>query len=203
VLLGRIRAADVEVELRAQYDRFLALVGHVPRVVNSHQHTAIFPPIGDILLQVLSAQRPLPYLRRVREPWSMLARIPGAKIKRTLLTVLGRRHARAQHRLGFPGPDWLAGITDPPCIADPDFLARWLARVPGEVVELTCHPGYTDQTLIGRDCTPEDGQLQRRVRELSMLRHVSFRKACHRAGFRLVSPTELLEQRVFGNAHAA
>jgi hypothetical protein len=203
VQLGRIRAAEVEVELQAQYDRFLALVGHVPRVVNSHQHTAIFPPIGDILLRVLSAQRPLPYLRRVREPWTMLARIPGAKIKRALLTVLGRRHARAQHRLGFPGPDWLAGITDPPWVTDPEFFARWVTQVPGRVVELACHPGYRDETLIGRDCGANDGLLQRRVDELHLLRQPRFLEACRQAGFTRVAPSALVAGDVRGLPHAA
>jgi chitin disaccharide deacetylase len=203
VVLGRIPAAEVEIELRAQYDRFLEMVGHVPPVVNSHQHAAIFPPVGDILLRVLSAQRPLPYLRRVREPWSMLARIPGAKIKRTLLTVLGRRHARAQHRLGFPGPDWLAGITDPPWVTDPEFFARWLTQVPGRVVELACHPGYHDSSLIGRDCGPSDGLLQRRVDELHLLRQPRFLEACRQAGFTRVPPSELIDGDLRGLLHAA
>jgi predicted glycoside hydrolase/deacetylase ChbG (UPF0249 family) len=203
VLLGGIRAAEVEIELQAQYDCFLEMVGHVPPVVNAHQHAAIFPPVGDILLQVLSAQRPLPYLRRVREPWSMLARIPGAKIKRTLLTVLGRRHAHAQHRLGFPGPDWLAGITDPPWVTDPEFFARWLTQAPGRVVELACHPGYYDEALIGRDCGPRDGLLQRRVDELHLLRQKRFLEACEQAGFTRVAPSEVLAGELRGLLHAA
>jgi predicted glycoside hydrolase/deacetylase ChbG (UPF0249 family) len=203
VLTGRIRAAEVEIELRAQYDRFLTMVGHVPRVVNSHQHVAIFPPIGDILLRVLAAQRPLPYLRRVREPWSMLARIPGAKIKRTLLTVLGGHHARAQHRLNFPGADWLAGITDPPWVTDPEFFARWLTQVPGRVVELACHPGQHDATLIGRDCGASDGLLKRRVDELHLLRQPRFLEACRQGGFVRVAPSALVDGDVRGLPHAA
>ena len=71
------------------------------------------------------------------------------------------------------------------------------------MVELTCHPGYADPTLIGRDCTAEDGQVQRRPREMHLLQQGSFRTACRRAGFSLVSPSGLLAQRVFGDAHAA
>ncbi len=203
VLLGRIRAAEVEIELQAQYDRFLEMVGHVPRVVNSHQHASIFPPVGDILLKVLSAQRPLPYLRRVREPWSMLARIPGAKLKRTILSILGRRDARAQHRLGFPGPDWLAGITDPPWVTDAEFFARWLTQVPGRVVELACHPGYLDRTLIGRDCEANDGLLQRRVDEMHLLQQPRFLEACRQASFMCVAPSAVVAGDLRGLAHAA
>ena len=121
----------------------------------------------------------------------MIARIPGARIKRTFLSYLGQRDAKHQDEIGFSGNDWLAGITDPPCVTDTQFLVRWLARIPGEVVELTCHPGYWDPSLIGRDCTAHDGRVQRRVSEFDLLRHPSFQQTCEQLGFTLVSPSEL------------
>jgi predicted glycoside hydrolase/deacetylase ChbG (UPF0249 family) len=190
-LAGRLRADEVRAELRAQYRRFFSLVGRPPAVVNSHQHVQLFPPVGAELLDLLGRCKRLPYLRRIREPWSVLARVPGARLKRAVLGWLGRRQARRQDRLGFPGNDWLAGITDPPCVEDPDFHVRWLSRLPGQVVELTCHPGHWDLSLVGRDGTEEDGLLRRRVRERELLRHPSFRLACVRAGFRLTVPGQL------------
>jgi predicted glycoside hydrolase/deacetylase ChbG (UPF0249 family) len=203
LLTGRMRHAEIEAELKAQFQRFCDLVGSPPTVVNSHHHVQVFPPIGAILCKVLKNCRPAPYVRQVREPWAMLAQMPGARVKRTVLSSLGRRNARRQRREGFPGNDWLAGISDPPCVADPSFFTRWLARIPGRVVELTCHPGYHDTTLIGRDCTVTDGQVQRRVREWHLLQHPSFNEAYQRAGFRLVSPTELFQRQLGGLAHAA
>ena len=200
---GRVRAAEVEAELCAQYRRFLDLVGRPPPVVNSHHHVQVFPPVGAVLRKVLGEQRPLPYVRRVREPWAMLGLVPGARGKRTLLTLLGRREARRCGRAGLPGNDWLAGITDPPWVADPDYLVRWLTRIPGRVVELTCHPGYLDTTLIGRDCTATDGLLLRRVRELHLLRQPGFRDACRRAGFTLVPASALPRPPQRGRRHAA
>jgi predicted glycoside hydrolase/deacetylase ChbG (UPF0249 family) len=201
--LGRIRASEVRAELDVQYQRFCDLVGQRPTVVNSHHHIQVFPGIGRVLLELLFERSPLPYVRRICEPWSMLRRVPGARGKRGFLNWLGRVHARRQVRMGFPGNDWLAGITDPPCVADLDFLTRWLTQVPGAVVELTCHPGYADATLIGRDCITTDGQIQRRVHELHLLQQPSFREACRRAGFSLVSPRRLLKQRGFGDVDAA
>jgi len=201
--LGRIRASEMQAELQAQYERFRELVGHRPTVVNSHHHVQVFPVVDKVLLTLLSRHWPIPYVRRIREPWPMLARVPGARSKRAFLSLLGHAGARLQARMGFPGNDWLAGITDPPCVADPKFLTRWLRHIPGEVVELTCHPGYLDETLVGRDCTVDDGQLQRRVHELNLLRHDSFGEVCRDAGFTIVSPTGLLNQQVFGDAHAA
>jgi predicted glycoside hydrolase/deacetylase ChbG (UPF0249 family) len=201
--LGRICDVELRAELRAQWERFVQLVGRPPTVVNSHHHVQVFPAVGQALRVLLNRTWPIPYVRRVREPWALLARVPGARGKRAFLSWLGRLDARAQDCLGFPGNDWLAGITDPPCVADPAFLTRWLTRIPGEVVELTCHPGYRDETLVGRDCTAEDGQLQRRTREMELLQQTSLRKACSEAGFTLVSPAGLLEQKIYGDAHAA
>jgi predicted glycoside hydrolase/deacetylase ChbG (UPF0249 family) len=201
--LGRVRPADIEAELRAQYHRFLDLVGRPPAAVNSHHHVQVFPPVGAVLLRVLIGQRPRPYVRRVREPWPMLARVPGARLKRGFLSLIGRWNAAAQRRAGFPGNDWLAGITDPPCVADPDYLTRWLARVPGRVVELTCHPGHLDVSLDGRDGSLQDGHLLRRVHELQHLEHDSFRTCCRAAGFALVPALAVIKVLTGGERHAA
>jgi len=201
--LGLVHPADIEAELRAQLDYFRDLVGHAPTVVNTHHHIQVFPPVGAILLQVLAGCRPLPYVRRVREPWPVLAGVPGARVKRGVLSFLGRHDARRQRQAGFPGNDWLAGITNPSCVSDPTFLSRWLTRIPGDVVELTCHPGYRDETLVGRDCTLNDGQLERRVHELSLLRHESFLAACRQACFTLVSPSQMAHLRSRRTVHAA
>jgi chitin disaccharide deacetylase len=201
--LQQIRPGDIERELSAQFDRFVELVGHAPTVVNSHQHTALFPPVGAILRRVLKRCGAPPYVRRVREPWSMLRVIPGARVKRTVLTLLGRYESWRQEVDGFPGNDWLAGITDPPWVKGPDFFVRWLTRVPGRVVELACHPGHEDTTLLGRDCHEGDGLMRRRVDELHLLNQPSFAAACRRAGFALVPPSGLLARRPRGLPHAA
>ena len=73
-------------------------------------------------------------------------------------------------------------------MTDPSYFTRWLPRLPGRVVELACHPGYWDETLIGRDCVPSDGKAQRRVDELQRMNEPDFSAACRRAGFTLVAP---------------
>ncbi|HEV3116784.1 MAG TPA: ChbG/HpnK family deacetylase [Gemmataceae bacterium] len=201
--LGRLQAAEIAAELQAQLDRFIELVGHAPTVVNSHQHTQIFRPVGDILIDILKKQRPLPYLRRIRESFAMLVKIPGARLKRSFLSFLGRRDARLQEGAGLPGNDRLAGITDPPYSADPEFFTRWLGKIKGAVIELACHPGHYDATLIGRDCTGNDGLLERRVHEYRLLCQSSYREAYTRAGFTLVSPAQFILHGRRGLAHAA
>ncbi len=203
LLRRSVRPDEVAAELRAQLRRFHDLVGSPPTLVNAHHHVHVFPPVGAVIESLLAGQRPLPFVRRVREPWRLLATVPGARGKRAFLSLLGRRASRRLTRAGFPGADWHAGITDPPCVADPDFFARWLRRTPGRVVELCCHPGHFDETLAGRDCDAGDGQQVRRVRELELLRQPAFSEACRRAGFTLVTAADLDDPRRGRTAHAA
>jgi predicted glycoside hydrolase/deacetylase ChbG (UPF0249 family) len=191
ICIGRIRGAEVAAEFRAQYERFWDLVGRPPSVVNAHQHVAVFSPVGDALLGLFGEGVPRPFMRRVRESSATLTHVPGAKIKRRVLNWLGHRLARRSEALGMPGCETLVGITDPPCVADENFLARWLEHAGGATVELACHPGYRDETLIGRDCVADDAFVTRRVHELSLLRSPDFPEAVSRTGFRLTSPAEL------------
>jgi hypothetical protein len=135
--------------------------------------------------------RPAPFVRRVVEPWRTLATIPGARLKRLALSRVGRRAAARQQAAGLPGAEWTLGITDPPFVRDPRFFRRWLARSPGRFVELTCHPGFLDATLDGRDGSFTDGQLHRRQRELELLRDPGFRLAVESEGFTLVTGAEM------------
>jgi predicted glycoside hydrolase/deacetylase ChbG (UPF0249 family) len=191
VIFGRIRADHVAAEFRAQYRRFHDLVGRPPTVVNSHQHVALFGPVGSVLLDVLGEQAPRPFVRRIGEPVGQILAVPGARIKRFELARRGRRLALQSAGLGFPGCDVLIGITDPPYVADERYLERWLGAARGERVELMCHPGYRDETLIGRDCRGDDAYVTRRTHELELLRLASFPAAIARGRFRLTAPSEI------------
>lgn len=192
---GLIRREDVRAEWFAQFRRFVELVGEPPALVNSHQHVSLFPPCDTALFDVLDEVRARPYLRRVTEPVRTLINVPGARLKRTALTVAGRRAARRAAARGFVGCDWLVGVTDPAWVADPRFWERWLTRVgPTGSVEVCCHPGYEDPTLVGRDCDAGVGVL-RRPRELALLRDPSFRAACDRAGLTPMRPSEYIRGR--------
>jgi hypothetical protein len=191
LLRGRIKPAELSAELHAQYRRFIELVGCPPLLVNSHHHVHCLAPVGRLLLDVLARQRPLPYIRQVREPWRLLLQVPGARLKRAVLSLAGRRMAHQQAERGFPGNDWLVGIANPAQADDPDFFRRWLRRVPGQVVELLCHPGRVDTTLAGRDGSHADGLLRRRLRERALLAQPGFLEEVGRAGFRLTAPSRL------------
>src|SRR5262245_31135281 len=108
--LGRVRLEEVHEELAAQYRRYRDLAGRPPALVNGHHHVQVFPGVGAVLLDVLARQRPLPYVRRVRETVPPVAAIPRARAKRLVLAPLGRRVAQQQLRRGVPGTDYPAGI---------------------------------------------------------------------------------------------
>src|SRR5262249_19190347 len=199
-----ISPQEVEAELRAQYRRFADLVGRPPFMVNGHHHVQVLPGIGAALLRVLAPQSPRPYVRRLRETLPSLARVPGGRGKGVVLDALGRRFVRLQERGGFPGNDYLAGIAGGHGVRDAGHLARWLAHLPGRVVELVCHPGYHDTTLLGRDVLPArwrlpalvyrrgwltspDARLEARERELRLLERPEFAQACRAAGFALTA----------------
>jgi predicted glycoside hydrolase/deacetylase ChbG (UPF0249 family) len=192
--LGLLDREEIEREWQSQLERFIALVGHPPTFVNCHQHVGVFAPMGDVLARVLGRLKLKPYVRRIQEPWPLVRDLAGARLKRSFLGWLGRRQAHYLDAHGFPGNDWLAGITTPECVLDPEFFVRWLRAMPGHVVELMCHPGRFDATLVGRDCAENDGLLQQRVNELRWLGDPSFLEAATDAGFRLAAPSELVHQ---------
>jgi predicted glycoside hydrolase/deacetylase ChbG (UPF0249 family) len=199
----RIRPEDLRTELSAQYRRFVELVGRPPALVNSHQHVGLFPAVRAALFEVLKdAPRPV-YVRRVREPWSLLKAVPGARLKRAALNLLGRRAARRQGRAGFSGADRLAGLSDPRDAGRADYFTRWLTADAGGDVELVCHPGHLDAALGGRDGTPAGGSQPWRPEEYRRLSEPAFGEACARAGFRRARPAEWLDARARGLTHAA
>jgi chitin disaccharide deacetylase len=201
-LTGRLRDEEIEIELTAQLRRFCDLTGQAPAIVNTHQHVGVFAPVGLILLYVLERQGCFPFVRRVRESWPTLFQVPGARIKRGILNWLGRSLAHAQEARQYSGNDWLAGITDPKWVKRPTFFKKWLNAVPGNVVELMCHPGHLDNTLLGRDCQPGDGLLERRVDELRLLQQPDFLESVREAGFTLAAPDQLIQGRI-SDARAA
>lgn len=191
LMMGRCRPSEIVYEFRAQLHRFREVTGHWPTVVNSHHHIQIFPIVGAALRWVLREAGIRPYLRCIREPWATIHTVPGARTKRAFLCSFGKPEAKRQLADGFPGNDNLAGVTNPKCVHDPKFFARWLANTPGNVVELTCHPGDRDETIYGRDAQPGDGNVERRVQELALLSDPQFRVNVMQAGYELVRPSEL------------
>lgn len=192
---GLVRSRELTIELAAQYDRYLKLVGEPPMIINAHHHVHAFPKVGRALTSVLEERGPMPYIRRVREPWSSIRRAPGARLKRAFLKLAGAAESRRLDALDIPGNDWLAGITDDHALSEGDFFPSRLAQMPGRVIEWICHPGLFDDALEGRDGSSADGSLARRVNELALLKDDRFEIACREAGFTLAPPSSIQARR--------
>lgn len=169
LLLKSVNPVHLEIELQAQYQRYIQLVGQEPANINGHHHIHIFEPVTTVLLKVLKHQSPPPHLRRVVETRHTLMNVRGARFKRFVLSRFGRRMCGS-----LPGNDALLGITDPAFVHDTRFFERWLSQARGEFLELTCHPGHLDATLHGRDGSLADGQLHRRAAEHKRLQEPAF-----------------------------
>ena len=143
------------------------------------------------LIDLLANQKgPKPYLRRVQEQKGLILGIPGARIKRGFLSHFGKKAAKAAEAKGLPGAEWLIGVTDPPCTADEKFWTRWLRKVRGDFVELGCHPGYSDKTLLIRDVPGKKYDLIRREHEMRLLLRDDFTQAMEETGFEMVPPAD-------------
>jgi predicted glycoside hydrolase/deacetylase ChbG (UPF0249 family) len=202
---GRLVPLELEAELEAQLRRFREITGRAPAFVNAHHHLQLFAPLGEILLTLLARHRLRPYFRRVRETFGLLAAVSASRIKRAVLGTLGRRFARKQDRAGLPGNDFLAGLGEPWGSGAPAAFVRWLRATPGTVVELMCHPGGLDESLLGRDKMTGP----RRLQQAAALRDPGFRDTLTAAGFVLMPASRIdREPRTLflttrGTSHAA
>lgn len=136
--LGRIRAADLETELRAQVERLLATGLRVVHL-NSHQHLHVLPRVFDVVVR-LAEEHGIPAVRIPSEPE---ARPTPRGFQLAALNALGRRARRSLGRIS--APDRTVGVM---CAGrlTPARLRRCLDRVEG-VTELVCHPGLGDGEL--------------------------------------------------------
>lgn len=186
LLRQQLDLAEIRAELSAQLDRFQQLVGRSPTVVNGHHHVHVLPRVGAIVREILAAVSPRPYLRGVVESWQTEVRISRGRAKRFVMSWLGRRAARIQHQMGFPSAATFAGLGGE-LRGDPRYFLRWLQRTPGDTVELMCHPGYHDLSLVGRD-----ERITERVLEWEQLKEPRFRETAQEMGFQLVTGAEVV-----------
>jgi predicted glycoside hydrolase/deacetylase ChbG (UPF0249 family) len=181
LLRQQLDLAEIRAELSAQLDQFQQMVGRPPTVVNGHHHVHVLPRVGTIVRELLATVSPRPYLRGVVESWQTEIRISRGRAKRFVMSWLGRRAARIQHQMGFPSAATFAGLGGE-LRGDPRYFLRWLQRTPGDTVELMCHPGYHDPSLVGRD-----ERITERVLEWEQLKEPRFRETAREMGFQLVT----------------
>lgn len=139
-LLGRVDAAHIRAEVRAQLDTFEQVLGHGPAFVDGHQHVHQLPTIRRELLDELADRY------RGTRPWLRSTRPAGApwswSIKAGVIAMLGSGALNsAARRRGFAQNHHLLGVYDFQGGAQRylDLLRAWLLSArDGDL--LMCHP---------------------------------------------------------------
>lgn len=130
--LGRIRAADLETELRAQLERLLATGLRIVHL-NSHQHLHVLPRVLDVVLRLAQEHG----IAAVRIPNEPDVRLTPRGLQIAGLNALGRRTRSSVDRtVGILAAGRLT----------PARLRRCLDLVEG-TTELVCHPGLGSAEL--------------------------------------------------------
>ena len=155
IILGRVSAAEIEKELRAQIEKVLA-AGLVATHLDSHKHVHALPTLGRMGIK-LARQYGIPAVRCVAESWSglrcLLRRFPHAKttlfrqrFNSLVLAAVFRGWSRQLRQAGVACAEHFYGVT-PTGFLDEEVLCEILHHLPDGTSELMCHPGFVDQTL--------------------------------------------------------
>ena len=161
LLTGRIRSAEVAVEIRAQVERARDW-GIDALAWDSHQHTHLMPPVAVVVAR-LAREHGVRYLRRARPPRA------GAALKAQLLGAASLVDALLIR--GLPGNDWLVDLSALRKRPDAAAVALY-AAYPG-LGEIIAHPGYPDDALRATG----DGLVLRRHDDLQVLTDSVLRSA--------------------------
>jgi len=186
LLLGRIPAAEIEAEYRAQIEKVLG-AGVKPTHLDSHCHLGGFPRVGAILHR-LGREYGIRCARR--SELGSLSDFRGSPPSRYPIAILIsslHRVTRIGLREPLVMPARFLGLVKSGAV-EADWIVRALERLPrGVVSELMVHPG--DGSGAG-DPYGDHGPAMRR-RELDALTSPEVRNAVERLGVRLVNYAEL------------
>jgi predicted glycoside hydrolase/deacetylase ChbG (UPF0249 family) len=139
VFTGRVRAAELAAELRAQSAR--ARSWGVPALAwDSHRHVHLLPPVARVVGHV-ARDLGVRWLRRARAPRLRAQLKPASLHAASLVSDMAFR--------GIGGPSWYVDLTSQRPRLDAAGVALLAAY--GGLGELSAHPGYVDDDLRGRD----------------------------------------------------
>ncbi len=148
LLLGRIRAREIEAEAEAQIARLQNLGVNLTHI-DTHKHTHMFPGVLQPLL-VAAKRLNIPAIRNPFEPGWSLAATPGAPaLRRAQVRVLNRyrpRFLRQVAQSGLATTEGAIGVLATGTL-DTATLASLLSAIPEGTWELVTHPGYNDAAL--------------------------------------------------------
>jgi hopanoid biosynthesis associated protein HpnK len=188
---GKIRAREVEIELRAQIEKIRG-AGIEPTHCDTHKHTHAHPAVMEVLAGLLREMR----IPRVRMPvedlgdaWSSSQGLPGIPKRlasAAAVRVVAGGFRNTVRRYGLHTPDRFLGLAATGELG-PGLLRRLLDRVQEGSTEIMVHPGVRDAEL-----ERSGSRLQvERQHEMDGLLAPEVRRAVYQQGFRLITYREL------------
>lgn len=179
-VMVRAYARRLEVPaIRAEIDRQMvclsALMGRVPDFVDGHQHVHLLPGIRDAVAASWRdwIERP-GWVRYCGAPERDLARLPQARFKSRVLSLMSRAAAPWHGEAGMTMNPRFFGVTDfSPEVPFGPRMRRWLSlAASGESGALImCHPGRVSTPAAG---DPPDPIHRHRPQELAYLASDAF-----------------------------
>ena len=151
LMTGRVRAAELASELRAQVRRAREW-GIAPLAWDSHRHTHLMPPVAGVVGRI-AREEGVRWIRRARSPRSWSGPKQAALGAATAASALAYR--------GIAGPSWYVDLSSERPKLDAAGVA--LLATYGGVGEIGAHPGYSDEALRPADRAVE------RERDLRLL----------------------------------
>jgi predicted glycoside hydrolase/deacetylase ChbG (UPF0249 family) len=175
---------QLQAELAAQLERFVALAGRSPDHFDCHHFVHLYPPFFQVYADLAARFRlplrvPFPPeadFRRALKTLPFLEDFPRDRVRGMIATnsalIRSRRLAHPDHFVStFFGRRALTL----------DNLLALLGALPEGVGELMCHPGYVDAALASSTYSAE------RETELALLTHPAVREQVRHLGIELVT----------------
>jgi predicted glycoside hydrolase/deacetylase ChbG (UPF0249 family) len=182
--LSTLDMGQVERELRAQVERFIAVKGGPPDHLDSHHHiTYLDPEIFSLMLRLaidFSVPIRFPFLTNLKSvlPWMLQWGV--ADTETALESMISDLVDEIDHS-GVLAPDHAVGTFYGDHITLGDLLLI-LTSLPEGVSEIMCHPGLVDGVLRAAS-----GYAEEREAELQALTHPSAREVIEAEDIELIT----------------
>lgn len=143
LLFGSIKIGEVEIELRAQIERTLAL-GIKPDHIDGHQHVHMMKRVFDVVMK-LAEEYAIPAMRYPVGP--DVGSISGSRgLEKRIFEGIAKKNRRAIENAGIKFPDYFFGFAETGNL-DAEKLLMILENLPDGTSELMCHPGLPSENL--------------------------------------------------------
>ena len=169
---------EIAVELEAQLDLFIEVVGRVPDHVDGHHHVQQLPGIRDVVLDLFPRRLDpdTTFLRVCAESLGRIMLRP-ARSKALVLSLAGKRLRSMARKRGVSMNNGFSGAYDFENAPPYGELFNGFLAGAGNGLLVMCHPGYCDAELESCECLTS-----RREDELAFLAGGVMLPALDRAG---------------------